>query len=306
MLNSLGILGVCMTMDKKIILITGANRGVGFETALQLAQRGALVVMVSRDRARGAVATESVARVAIGPAPVLLIADLSLQASIRELAGEVSSRFARIDVLINNAGAIFDRRGLTEDGIEKTFAVNHLAPFLLTNLIIDLVQAAPSGRIVTVASESYSSSLDFDNLQGERHYNFFQAYRRSKLANILFTYELARRLANTRTTANCVSPGPTLTGFGNDMKGLPELFPVLVKRIPFLLVSPKKGAEALIYAASEPHLAGVSGRFFLRSRERPTKVITYKREVAERLWAISAQLCAMPLQSLPQGLSAAS
>lgn len=281
-----------MRMDGRVVLITGANAGVGFATAHGLARLGAAVVMVCRDVARGTAARNAVAEVATGQGPTLLVADLSSQTAIRALTAEVRTRFARLDVLINNAGVIFAHRELTADGIEKTFAVNHLAPFLLTNLLLDVVRAAPAGRIVTVASESHSAAIAFDNLQGERHYNFFEAYSRSKLGNILFTYELARRLEGTATTVNCVSPGPTMTRFGDGMRGLAGLFPRLMKRIPFLFVSPEKGARTSIHVASSPQLAGISGRFFLRCRERRTKPITYHTDVAARLWGVSEQLCA--------------
>lgn len=279
-------------MHGKIVLITGANSGVGFVTARSLAELGAEVIMVCRDRARGDLARKEIARGAAGPEPMLLLADLSSQAAIHKLADEVRARLRRIDVLINNAGAIFGQREMTDDGIEKTFAINHLAPFLLTNLLLELVQAAPRGRILVVASESHSGSLAFDNLQGERRYNFFGAYNRSKLGNILFTYELARHLKDTGTTVNCLSPGPTVTPFANNLTGLPALLPRLLKRIPYLLRSPEKGAETLIYAASSPELEGVSGRFFLRCRETKTKKVTYNTEIAARIWRVSEELCA--------------
>ena len=280
------------TMDGKVVLITGANSGVGFASARAIAERGAAVVMVCRDPARGAAALDEVAKVATGPAPALLLADLSSQAEIRALAAEVRARFPRIDVLLNNAGAIFAQRELTVDGIEKTFAINHLAPFLLTNLLLDLVRTAPAGRIVTVSSEVHSGKIDFDNLQGERHYNFFAAYGRSKTLNILFTYELARRLEGTGITANCVSPGPTATRFGDGMRGLPSLMPKVMKRIPFLFASPEQGARTSVYVACSRELEGVSGRFFLRSREKRTKPITYNTGMAEQLWSVSDRLCA--------------
>jgi NAD(P)-dependent dehydrogenase (short-subunit alcohol dehydrogenase family) len=280
-----------MRMDEKIVLITGANSGVGFATAHKLAELGASVVIVCRDPVRGNAARAEIAKVATGPAPTLLLADLSSQASIREVANEVHARFSRIDVLLNNAAAIFAHRQVTEDGIEKTFAINHLAPFLLTSLFLDLVRVTPAGRILTVASESHSGALEFDNLQGERHYNFFGAYNRSKLANILFTYELAHRLKGTGTTVNCLSPGPTVTPFGNNLTGLPALFPMLMKKIPFLFHSPEKGAETSIYLASAQEVAGVSGRFFLRCHESRSKKITYQAEVASRLWKVSEELC---------------
>ncbi len=282
-----------MSMNNKIVLVTGANSGVGFVTARKLAEAGAALIMVCRDPVRGAVARKKIAQVATGSAPTLLIADLSSQTAIRALAHEVNARHPRLDVLINNAGAIFSRRELNVDGIEKTFAINHLAPFLLTNLLLPLIRVAPNGRIITVASESHSGSLDFSNLQGEQHYNFFGAYNRSKLGNILFTYELARRLKGTGLTVNGVSPGPTVTSFGDALTGLPALFPVLVKRIPFLCKSPEVGAQTLIDAASSPELAGCSGRFFLRSREWKPKPITYDTDIATRLWNVSESLCGL-------------
>jgi NAD(P)-dependent dehydrogenase (short-subunit alcohol dehydrogenase family) len=204
----------------------------------------------------------------------------------------VRARFDRLDILINNAGAIFGRRELTADHIEKTFAINHLAPFLLTNLLLDALKAAPQGRIITVSSESHSGSIDFDNLQGERSYNFFGAYNRSKLANLLFTFELARRLRGTATTANALSPGPTRTGFLDTLTGLPALLPWLVKRIPGLLRSPGESAEAYVYVANSPELAGVSGKFYSRSRAaQAAKKIAYDEGAAKRLWQISEELC---------------
>jgi retinol dehydrogenase 12 len=279
-----------MRMDGKIVLVTGANSGVGFAAVRRLAELGAAMVMVCRDATRGEAAAKEVAMVATGPAPMLLLADLLSQDSIRLLCDKVHDRFDRIDVLLNNAGAMFDRRELSVDGIEKTLAVNHLAPFLLTALLLDVVRKGRAPRIITVASESHSDSIDFANLQGERHYNFFRAYNLSKLGNILFTYELARRLQGTGITANCVSPGPTVTCFGDQMRGLPGLFPRVMKRIPFLLRSPEEGARTLVYAASAPELAAVSGRFFLRCRERQTKPITYDSKVAQRLWEVSKSL----------------
>jgi NAD(P)-dependent dehydrogenase (short-subunit alcohol dehydrogenase family) len=281
-----------MRMDGKIVVITGASSGVGLGTAIQLAERGADIVMVCRDHVRGEFMRNEVAKYAVGRSPILFLADLSSQAEIHRLTNEIRCRLSRIDVLINNAGAIFASREITQEGIERTLAINHLAPFLLTRLLLDLVRAAPSGRIITVASGSHSGSLDFANLQGEQHYNFFSAYNRSKLCNILFTYELARRLAGTSAVVNCLSPGPTITRFGDNMTGLPSLFLKLVKRIPFLFVYPERGARTPVYVASSPDIDRVSGRFFLRCRAVGTKPITYDHEVAARLWAVSEELCA--------------
>jgi NAD(P)-dependent dehydrogenase (short-subunit alcohol dehydrogenase family) len=273
------------------VVITGASSGVGLATALLLAEQGARVAMVCRDPKRGWFMRNEVAKCAQGAPPVLFLADLSSQAQISRLAGSLHDSFDRIDVLLNNAGAMFAGRELTEDGIERTLAVNHLAPFLLTSLMIDLLRAAPSGRIVTVASSSHSASLDFENLQGERHYGFLSAYKRSKLCNILFTYELARRLDGTGMTANCVSPGPTATRLGDNMSGIPRLISGVWKNIR--QVYPERGAAPLVYLASSPQLESLSGRFFRQCHDWPTKRITYDRGVAERLWSMSSALCGM-------------
>jgi NAD(P)-dependent dehydrogenase (short-subunit alcohol dehydrogenase family) len=162
---------------------------------------------------------------------------------------------------------VFAEREVTLDGLEKTFALNHLAPFALTHLLLDLLRAAPAGRILTASSEFHSGELDFSNLQGQRQYNSLGAYTRSKLCNILFTYELSRRLAGSTMTANCFSPGPTLTRLGDNMRGLHAVFPWLLKEIPYLLAFPEHAARTPVYAASSPDLDGVTGRFFLRCRE---------------------------------------
>jgi retinol dehydrogenase 14 len=287
-------------MVGKNVLITGANSGLGFASARALAAQGARVIMVCRDERRGIAAHDEIARIASGDHPVLLIADLSSQLAIRRLANEIHARAERLDVLMNNAGAIFARRELTVDGIEQTFAVNHLAPFLLTQLLLDLLRAAPAGRIVTVVADPFVSELDFDNLQSEKGHNFLAAYFRSKLANILFTYELARRLEGTNVTANCASPGPTVTHFGENLRGRPALFHVVLKplkRIPFLFYSAERGAETQIYLASSPEVARLSGRYFFRGREKATKAITHDRELAARLWTVSEQLCSRTASS---------
>ncbi len=277
-------------MNRKIVLITGANRGIGFEAARQQAAMGAQVVMICRDRDRGRSAQRQIAQEVDGRAPLLFIADLASQASIRSLADQLHSRFSHLDVLINNAGAIFSRREPGPDGIERTFALNHLAPFLLTRLLFDLLHASRDGRVITMSSEIHSSRLDFNNLQGERHYNFLDAYNQSKLENILFTYELARRAARSGVTVNSLSPGPTNTRFGDDLTGLPALFPTFMKRIPYLFADPKESARSLVYLAASQEVSGISGKFFLKKKETRSRPISYNPEVARRLWEISEDL----------------
>jgi NAD(P)-dependent dehydrogenase (short-subunit alcohol dehydrogenase family) len=274
----------------KTIVITGANSGVGYATAAALVRRGALVVMVCRDPARGDAAQSALAAIAGGPGPELFIADLSSQGEVRRVAAALTAAHARIDVLVNNAGAVFDHRELSVDGVEMTLAVNHLAPFLLTELLLPSLLAAPSARVVTVSSEAYARKLDFDNLQGERRYGFLSAYGRSKLANVLFTRELADRLEASTVTANAASPGPTRTRFGDNLSGPVALFPKVMKRLPFF-GSPEKAARTVVYAAVSRETAGVSGRFFLRGREWHDKRVVKDRALARQLWRVSEQLC---------------
>ena len=278
-------------MHGRTVLITGANSGIGFVTAMELAKKGARILMVCRDATRGTQARAAVAEAASGEAPELLLADMSSQQAIRALADDLRRRFSKIDVLINNAGGMFAERAFTVDGIERTFATNHLGPYLLTNLALDLVRAGSAGRIINVAAEVYPSRLDFDNLQGERSYGFLSAYFRSKLENIIFSLDLARRLKDTGVTVNCMSPGPARTRFGDNMTGLAGLLPRLAKR---LMPSPAKGARTLIYLASAPDGDSISGRFFLHQRAPPTKPVTSDPQVAARLWRVSAELVGLP------------
>ena len=217
----------------KVIVITGASSGLGLETARQLAGQGGEIVMIARDQARGQHAGSRVAETATGKPPALLMADLSVQAEVRRVAQQVTDRYDHIDILINNAGAAFSRREQNADGLELTWATNHLAPFLLTELLLPLLAGAPAGRIVNVVSEIYSRKLDLDNLQGERKYSYFGAYRASKLGNVLFTTELARRIKGSGVTVVSVSPGPARTNFGGGgPSGVLGLVLGVMKRTP--------------------------------------------------------------------------
>ena len=279
-------------MHNKTVVVTGANSGVGFVTAQQLAEAGAEIVMICRDPERGEMARARIAENATGPPPQLFIADLSSQADIHDVARDIHLAYDRIDVLLNNAGSVFNKGSRSIDGIEKTFATNHLAPFLLTNLLLDQLIAAPAARVVTVATEIYSRKLDFENLQGERSYNFFKAYQQSKLCNVLFAFELARRLDGTNVTSNVVSPGPTKTGFGANMTGPAHAFTRIMKATP-RFGTPEHGARTLVYAATDPELEGVTGRFYYKEKELATKPVTHNTELAARLWQISSDLCGL-------------
>ena len=272
-------------MSNKTIVITGASSGLGLAIARQLSAGGARLVMVSRDPARGRAAREEVASVATGPEPTFIAADLSSQDSIRRLAAVLHERFTSIDVLINNAGTASGTRELTVDGLEKTFATNHLGPFLLTNLVLDLL--APAGCVVNTVSETHSGRIEWDNLQGERRYTFFSAYGRSKAAEILFTYELARRLRGTGITANCFTPGPTASGFGRGTHGFIRVMSTLVNVIGR---RPEVSARTAVYLATSPEMEGVSGQYFFHDRPARSKPVTYDVQIAARLWAVSEAL----------------
>lgn len=288
-----------LPMRGKTVVITGASSGIGLAAAELLAVEGAELVLICRDPKRAADAQAQIAHAAIAASPRVVIADLADQAQIRRAAGELRASLDHVDVLINNAGSIFAKRELTVDGIEKTFAVNHLAPFLLTNLLTDLLAAAGAARVVGVVSEIYSKKIDFENLQGERSYQFFRAYQASKLANILFTTELARRVADTKITANSVSPGPAVTRFGDDLTGIAALMPKVMKRIPFLFRPPHEAAAGVVRLASDPALHGVTARFYMRLEEETLKPVASDPENARRLWGESAKLVGLAPNKTP-------
>jgi retinol dehydrogenase-14 len=276
-----------MKAQGRVVVITGANAGIGFATALGLARQGAEICMVCRNADRGQVAMIAVAEVASTP-PSLFISDLSSQHSICELAATLHKRLSRIDVLVNNAGAAFARRELTIDGIEKTFATNHLAPFLLTNSVLDLIRRSSEGRIVNLtAGIPVRRSSFLDNLQGEQHYSQFGAYRTSKVSNILFTYELARRLQGTGITVNCAHPGPVRTEFTKKAGGFLLRMSKILRPI---MRSPEVGARTPIYLAIDPEVATVTGGYFVNCKQRKSTGMTYDRVIAEKLWEISERL----------------
>ncbi len=281
------------SMDGKTVLITGGNCGIGKETAVELAKLGARVVFTSRDAAKGAAAGADVSRRA-GREVAWLPLDLASFASVRRFAGDFLGRYDRLDVLVNNAGLILQERTETEDGFETTFGVNHLGHFLLTQLLLDRVKASAPARIVNLSSDAHRSArdgLDFDDLQTAQRYGALRAYSRSKLANIYFTRELARRLDGAGVTANAVHPGGVATGFGQDgdFKGVFAFGYGLIR--PFLR-SPAKGAETSVYLASAPELAGVSGKYFADSKEKETTPAAQDDAAARRLWEVSETLVA--------------
>jgi NAD(P)-dependent dehydrogenase (short-subunit alcohol dehydrogenase family) len=276
------------SLPGKICLVTGANRGIGKAIALGLAEQGAGVAMVCRDPERGQAAVEDIISQTDNSDAHLLLADLSSLASIHRLADAFRAEFPRLDVLVHNAGVAKRERTLTEDGIETTLAVNHLAPFLLTHLLLDTLKAAAPSRIIVTSSLVHKwGRIDFEDLQGEHRYDMDRAYNQSKLANVLFAYELARRLNRSAVTANSYEPGMTLTDFGSEYTG----FKGFMSRAwrPFM-VPPEKAAETAIYLASSPEVANVTGSHFVRMRPVRSSPATYDEQLALRLWEVSQEL----------------
>jgi len=275
-------------MRGKIIVITGATNGIGLEAAVALAREGARVVMVGRNPDKTAAAVADVRKRSGSDAVETVLCDFSSQESIRKLAGDLRTRCARIDVLVNNAGAVHPRRTLTGERIESTFAVNHLGYFLLTNLLIDLLVKSAPARIVNVASVAhYRGTLDFDDLGLERGYQLMKAYSRSKLANVLFTRELARRLSGTGVTVNALHPGTVATGIWSAAPGW--LRPVLAIAKMFM-VSPEEGARRIVYLASSPEVAATTGSYFEEDRAKKPARLAADDALAARLWSESARL----------------
>ena len=283
-------------MSGKVCLITGGSSGIGKATALGLANKGANVVMVGRDRSRGEAARTEVVEKSGNELVDLMLADLSSQESIRQLAEDFTSRYGRLHVLINNAGVFISKRTVTVDGIETTFAVNHLAPFLLTNLLLDVLEASAPARIVNVTSSGErSGTINFDDLQWEGRYSGVRAHNQSKLAMILFTYELARRLEETGVTVNCVHPGVVVTNLGRGSSGS---FGLLLRLMRPFFSSPEKGAETSIYLASSPEVEGVSGKYFAKKAEARSSEQSYDEAAGRRLWQVSAELTKLKLTKL--------
>jgi NAD(P)-dependent dehydrogenase (short-subunit alcohol dehydrogenase family) len=271
------------------VLVTGGTGGIGLATAAALAGHGARVGIVGRSASRGAAAADDVRRRVESAQVEVFTADLSGQAEVRRLAAEVRQRFPRLQVLVNNVGGYWAHRHPTADGLEHTFALNHLAPFLLTHELRSLLAASAPARVVTVSSGAQAMGrIDFDDLQGERSYHGQRAYNQSKLANVLFTYELARRLEGTGVTATVLHPGVTRTGFGREDAGraMQMLYP-LVR--PFMK-SPDQGARTSVYLATSPEVAGVTGVYFANCRPRRSSKASYDRDLARRLWEVSAEL----------------
>lgn len=281
---------LCELMRNKTCVVTGASSGIGLETAVALAKAGARVVIVTRDAAKGKAARAEIVRRSGNDAVTFFTADFGSQKAIRKLAAELDAQLPRIDVLVNNAGAINGERKLTPEGIETTFGVNHLGYFLLTGLLLDKLKASAPSRIVNVASEAHrGASMNFDDLGGEKSYSSWNAYCQSKLANILFTRELARRLEGSGVTANCLHPGVVATGFGRSGGALMRLAVRVIR--PFIITA-EKGARTAIFLASSPEVEGVSGKYFDKCKAVTPSAAAEDDAAARRLWELSEQLTA--------------
>jgi retinol dehydrogenase 14 len=275
-------------MGGKTVLITGGTSGIGKASAVALAAMGANVVVVGRNPERGEAALEDIKAQSHSDSVELMLADLSVQSEVRRLADEFLEIHDRLDVLANNAGLVQSKRTETADGIETTLAINHLAPFLLTNLLLDRLKESAPSRVITVSSEAQRwGNMDFDDIQSTRKYRGFPVYGMTKLANIMFTYELAERLKGTFVTANCLHPGPVGTNFGRNNAGPMALFFRLGK--PFMR-TPEQGADTLIWLGSSSDVEGVSGKYFSDRKEIEAKEIAHDPAARLRLWEISEVL----------------
>ncbi len=276
-------------MKNKTILITGASQGIGYESALALAQMGAKIIMLGRDEARTKAAMEQIVAKTNNENISYLLADLSSLEQVRELAAKFKRDYQKLDVLLNNAGAMSAKRKLSADGYEITWALNHLSYFLLTHELLDILKESgrrgKKSRIINVASMAHKRAIiDFDDIEGERHYAKWKAYGQSKLANIMFTYALARRLKQSNVTANCLHPGVVGTGFINHIGKMEKALSPIIK---LFLISPARGAKTNIYLASSSEVEDVSGAYFANCKAIKSSDYSYNEEIQERLWDLS-------------------
>ena len=275
-------------MADKICLVTGGNSGIGKSVALGLAKMGATVVVVSRNKEKGETAVTDIVEKSGNKNVELIQADMSSQNSIHQLVDEFRARHEKLHLLINNAGVYLTKRSETEDGLESTLAVNHLGPFLLTSLLVDILKASAPSRIVNVTSDAHKGArINFDDLQGEKKFSGWQAYGQSKLAMILYTHGLAKKLEGTGVTVNSAHPGVVRTNFAKNNGGLVMLG---FRFLGMFFISPESAAKRILYVATSPDLEGVTGKYFTKMREVKSSQESYDDDSARRLWQISEQL----------------
>ena len=282
------------SMSGKTVLITGGTGGIGRAAAVGLASLGARVGITGRDRDRAEAAAAAIVGESGNHSVDVFVADMSSQAEVRRLADEVLAAYPRLDVLLNNVGGFWAHRHVTADGLEHTFALNHLAPFLLTNLLLHRLVASAPARVVTVSSGAQSmGTVNFDDLMGEQKYSGSRAYNQSKLANVMFAYELAKRLEGTGVTSTALHPGLTSTAFSAEDPALGLLVTILR---PFMK-SPKRGAETPVYLASSPEAEGLTGQFFANRKVKTSHKSSYDAAITSRLWQVSADLVGLPAEA---------
>jgi len=280
-------------MQDKICIITGANSGIGFYTALALARKGATIVMVCRNAEKAETAKQEIMDKTQNKKIAIFLADFSSLEESKRVGKEVAAKYPKIDILINNAGFIAKGyREVTADGLEKTFAVNHMGYFIFTHFLLDAVKASPQGRIISVSSEAHRfvSNVDLTNLQLTRGYTSLKAYGISKLCNIWFTRELARRIKDTNVTVNCVHPGAVATNFGTDSG---PFFETLLKLGKMFLLTPQQGAETSIFLASNPEVSKVTGEYFSKSQIKKISRDARDDNKAKKLWDMSLEIAGL-------------
>jgi len=276
-------------MTEIVCLVTGATSGIGKATALALARLQYRVVLGCRDEISGAAAQDELINRSGNPEIDVLVGDLSSQAAVCDMAKQFKTRYTHLNILINNAGLNLAQRTMTADDVEMTFAVNHLAPYLLTHLLLDCLKAGTPARILNVTSDQ-QRPINFDDLKRNHSYKQIAVYEETKLANILFTQELARRLEGSGITANCIAPGFVRTNLGRNTNGAFHLFLRVMR--PFMQ-DPEKAAEALVYLATSSDLDGVNGKYFAGKKEAQASKAAYDRQAAQKLWQVSQQLTAI-------------
>jgi NAD(P)-dependent dehydrogenase (short-subunit alcohol dehydrogenase family) len=275
------------SLTGKICIVTGGTAGIGEVTARELAHHGATVVIIARSAERGAATVERIQAATGNPQVAFLQADLSAREQTFQVAEQFKQRYDRLDVLVNNAGAAYSQRQESPDGIEMTFALNHLSYYRLTNQLLDILKASAPARVVNVSSRAHQGvRMNFDDLEGKQGYQGWAAYGQSKLANLLFTYELARRLAGTGVSANALHPGFVASNFNRNNN---DLFAKGFRLLQLFAITPEEGAQTSIYLASSPEVEGVSGKYFDRCKPIRSSAASYNVADAQRLWNLSVQ-----------------
>ena len=283
-----------MSMTGKTVLVTGATNGIGKITALELSKMGARVLLVARDPSKGAATIDEIKRAVPDANLELLLADLSLMSDTRKLAEEVKAKVGALDVLVNNAGAIFTERKVTSEGLEQTFALNHMNYFLLTNLLLEQLKAAPAARVVNVSSEAHRfGRVNFDDLQSLKSFAGMNVYGNSKLMNVLFSNALTRRLEGTKVVTNALHPGVVATGFAQSSAGPWKWMFDLLRFIPGAMITPERGAETSVYLASSDAVQGVTGAYWNNKRIAKASASSQDRDVQERLWLESQRIAGL-------------